>query len=904
MNQIHLIKTAAVIALCVATWGQVLAQTSRTTLTDADDRNDTERSQRFDFHSVRGRKPLVARTGRYEGETDFELVGKSRVQGMKHYGDQWSGGAHLLWDGAVGESMETSIDVPADGIYDLALQLTVASDYGLFELSIPGTKVKRSVDLYGPRVELAALLTLEDVRLKRGKRSVSFKLIGSNPKARKFREGYLLGLDYLQLTRKDKPAADTSSRHQADDQSSAPESSHSRVPPLSFDALVETMNRYCYQCHGGGAIEADLDLTAYTRHEVMLADIDAIREIRDAVAGQEMPPKEKKQPSPLVRAAMVAAFDAVIDEYLRGQSSSTAVVMRRLNRYEYNNAVRDMLRLRGDIYPLPEKTIRSDISYFDPASGRFPNSISVGNRTLGKNQVEKQILTGVSPFAIDLQAEGGFNNRGSQLSVSPILLESFVTLGRSIVNSPEFDGYCGITEPFFSPPADTTSHQQQGLARERLASFLELAFRSEVEPEVLERYHQFFARKLRETGSFRQSMKEVVAAALASPRFIYISETAIPKTAASESESMLDGYELATRLSFFLWSSIPDEQLLAAARDGSLTRPTVLDAQVKRMLEDPLCQALSQNFARQWLRLDQLVTAVPDFDRFPQYYSRIGCEQWKFGLQMMIEPLLLMESIMVEDRSIMLLVDSDYSYRSDELQSWYNEKVPFAGRDNRNRFNTNQQAYRRRILNDRRQGGVITSAAALTMTSAPLRTSPISRGAWVATVIFNKPPPPPPDIVPPIEADDKAIEAKGLTLRERLQQHQVNQSCASCHAKIDPLGFALENFDAVGRWRDTYGSGLEIDASGKLFGTQQFNDVVELKDALLDNPDWFMRAFCEHLLSYALGRELELADAPAVDSILAQVAADHGQFTTVVREIVQSHPFRHRAQSSDAKESE
>ena len=286
------------------------------------------------------------------------------------------------------------------------------------------------------------------------------------------------------------------------------------------------------------------------------------------------------------------------------------------------------------------------------------------------------------------------------------------------------------------------------------------------------------------------------------------------------------------------------------------------------------------------------MTAVPDIERFPQYYSRIGCEQWGFGLQMMVEPLLLFESMMVEDRSVMLLIDSNYTYRSDELQAWYGADLPFADRENRNRFNTERQQFSKRLLTDRRQGGVLTAAATLTMTSSPLRTSPIARGAWVATVIFNQPPPPPPDVIPPIEADDKVIEAQGLTLRERLKQHQVNASCVACHAKIDPLGFALENFDAIGRWRDHYSSGLEIDATGELFGSMPFQNVVELKDQLLAHPELFLRAFSEHMLSYAIARKLELEDAPAVDEILSKVSTDHGQFSTVIRSIVQSHPFQ------------
>jgi hypothetical protein len=295
-----------------------------------------------------------------------------------------------------------------------------------------------------------------------------------------------------------------------------------------------------------------------------------------------------------------------------------------------------------------------------------------------------------------------------------------------------------------------------------------------------------------------------------------------------------------------------------------------------------------------------LITAVPDFERFEPYYARIGCEQWKLGLQTMVEPLLLFESIMVEDRSIMLLVDSNYSYRTSEMDSWYRPGVPFGGKKNRNRFGTQGVVYRRVPVNSRREGGVITCAATLAMNSSPLRTSPITRGAWVAGVIFNKPPPPPPDIVPEIEADDAKIEAGGQTLRQRLIAHQVNPSCVSCHQKIDPLGFALENYDAVGRWRDKYRSGLPIDASGQLFGRAKFTDVVGLKDAILANPDWFMRAFSEQLLSYALGRELELADKPAVDKILREASAARGRFSAVVQAVASSYPFLHRSEDIDS----
>ena len=679
-------------------------------------------------------------------------------------------------------------------------------------------------------------------------------------------------------------------------QPTIPSDTPSAALPLSSDEFAAATKQFCVRCHGGETTEGDLDLTSFTESHEPPTSARILQQIRDRIAHREMPPENEPSPGDTLRRRLAATLDAHLRERFRDDAPGAPVVMRRLNRYEYNNAVRDLLHLRGDIYPLPEKTIRIDSPYFNPASGRFPDELSVRNRALGKEHLENQMLTGVTPFAIDLQAEGGFNNRGSELGMSPVLLESLLALGPNIVESPEFDSYCSAWETLFAAPSSPAPGQlptppPETVARERLARLLEIAFRCRVDDELLDRYHQAFLNHFAQTQSFPHAMKNAVAAILSSPRFIYLAEAA-----ATEGAPLLDGYELATRLAFFLWSSLPDEALLATARDGSLLQDDVLDKQVERMLEDPRSRALADNFARQWLRLDRMVAAAPDFDRFPHYYARIGCEQWKFGVLMMVEPLLLFESILVEDRSIMLLVDSNYTFRCDDLQEWYGEALPFATRANENRFGAwSAQHFRRRSLDDRRQGGVVTSAAILTMTSSPLRTNPITRGAWVATVILNRPPPPPPDDIPPIEKDDRAIENLGLTLRQRLTAHQTNASCAACHARIDPLGFVLENYDAVGRWREKYPSGLAIDSTGELFGELPFADIVGLKDQLLDHPEIFYRAFSEQLLSYAIGRRIDVNDTPAIDRIVARVEGDRGQFSTVVRGIVASPPFRQRS---------
>ncbi|HAY82597.1 MAG TPA: hypothetical protein DCY79_22545 [Planctomycetaceae bacterium] len=847
--------------------------------------------ERVDYHAIR--RPIRATTsdGKYEGETHFERHGHARIQGMAGYGRDWSGDAHFLWDGAIGDQAKVGFRVPRASHFQLTLQLTRAVDYGVFRIYLDGQPIGNEVDLFSTKVELAPVVDLGKVSLAEGRHQLVFELVRGNPRAKKFRDkGFLLGLDYFKLIDLAPPPKVTEE----------PVATPVLTQPVDFSVAKSLLMKYCWKCHNAEKSNGDVLLSNLQTESAFVKQIAVTEKVADAIVFGTMPPEDAQQPTAKERTQLARFFSTVIDQYAAKSENVAPVVMRRLNRYEYNNAVRDLLNLKGDIYPLPERTLRGGKNYFRPESGLLPDVVQVGNRTLGKNQVERQILDGVSPFAIDLQAEHGFNNRGEQLSISPILLEAFVELGNSIVNSPQFANYCRDYEAVFRGSDPPQRQRDIELAKVRIAALLERAFRQPLDGTTHQRYAAYFEREYQRTKSFADSMKRVVAAMIASPRFLYLVERR-----GTEGTAKLTDYELATRLAFFLWSTLPDEELLTLAKKKQLHQPEVLAEQVNRMLLSPKSQALSENFARQWLRLDQLITAVPDFERFPAYYSRIGCEQWKFGLQTMVEPLLLFESILVEDRSIMLLIDSNYSYRSDELESWYKDKNPFGGRGNINRFNTNQQNFVRRELATRREGGVITSAAVLTMTSSPLRTSPITRGAWVATVILNQPPAPPPDVVPEIEADDKAIEAQGITLRQRLKQHQTNESCAACHAKIDPLGFVLENYDAVGRWRDTYRSGLAIDASGKLFGDVAFTDIESFKDVLLDRPNIFIRAFSEHLLSYALGRELGPADKPAVDRIVRRGQAADGQLSTIVREIVHSRPFRHKSnQSSTASRKE
>ncbi len=813
--------------------------------------------------------------GVYEGEYHFAAAKPARVQGMSHYGKDWSRDAHLLWDGKLGDTLELSFLVRFDSEYELGIRLTKAPDYGICQVYLDGEKISEPIDTFALGVELASLTELGKHKLSQGVHRLELKLIGASQKAKPFKQAgrFLLGVDYLQL------------------QNLKPKSVGNmpdiELVHVDYAELHQVLKTYCSDCHHADRREGKVDLQSLTTSELFLGDLRIASKVIDVLQAGEMPPEGAQQPSLDQKSQLVIGLQNYIDQRLASQQSLEPVVMRRMNRLEYNYSVVELLDLKGDIYPLPEKVIRSDFPYYQPIAGLMPDRLQLGNRTLGKNVIEKPILTGVFPFAADLPAENGFNNRGEELSISALQLETFVDLAQAVVHAPELNDYSNVFKALFEYAG---SEDPLVVARKRLSPLLEKAFRSPVSEELLNRYAMFFEVRLQQTGDFQRAMKDVVAAVMSSPRFLYIIES-VPKGA---SRQRLSDYELATRLSFFLWNSIPDDDLLKLAREGKLSDLKTLERQVREMLLDPRSQSLSQNFARQWLRLDQLVTAVPDSKRFENYYSRIGCEYWKLGLQSMLEPLLLFESVMVEDRPVLELIDSDYTYRSEELHHWYRAEIPFKSKGERNRFLPSYQQFNRIELNDKREGGVITTAAILTMTSSPLRTNPITRGAWVAGVIFNRPPPPPPDIVPEIEEDDAVIEAQGLTLRQVLKQHQTNQSCKSCHARIDPLGFVLENYDAVGRWRDNYRGGLPIDATGELFGEVRFQDIVSFKEALLERPEVFTRAFSEHLLSYALGRELEVSDKLAVDTIVRNVLANEGRFSSVVVGIATSYPFRHK----------
>ena len=441
-----------------------------------------------------------------------------------------------------------------------------------------------------------------------------------------------------------------------------------------------------------------------------------------------------------------------------------------------------------------------------------------------------------------------------------------------------------VTGPFnASGPGDTASRQrifachpqkaseQDACAKRILASVARRAWRGPVKDSELQVPMRFY-REAREQAGFEDGIEKALRAVLMSPRFLFRIEQD-PTGIAPRTPYALSDLDLASRLSFFLWSSIPDDELLEAAIHGSLKQPAVLEKEVRRMLADPRSEALVNNFAEQWLYLRNLASASPDARLFPDFDDNLRQAFRR-------ETELFFESIMREDRNVLDLLRANYTFVNERLAKHYGIPNVYGSRFRRVTFDEGSI-----------RGGLLGQGSVLTVSSYATRTSPVIRGKWVLSNILGSPPPPPPPNVPPLK--EAADSGKVLTIRERMAQHRANPACAGCHKLMDPIGFSLENYDAVGRWRTTDG-GVPVDAAGSLPDGSTFTGVAGLRMALLRHPELFVTTTTEKLLTYALGRGVEDYDAPAVRGIVRAARGDDYRFSSLILGIVNSTPFQMR----------
>ncbi len=452
--------------------------------------------------------------------------------------------------------------------------------------------------------------------------------------------------------------------------------------------------------------------------------------------------------------------------------------------------------------------------------------------------------------------------------------------GLDITGDPSIDRL-NIEGPFNQTgPGDTASRRQIFIcrpatpkdelpcARKILSTLARRAYRRPLKDSDLEDPLSFYQRRRNSNGSFDAGIESALQLILASPEFLFRFEPD-PANLPAESVYRIDDLALASRLSFFLWSSIPDDQLVNLASQGKLKDPAVLQQQVKRMLADPQSEALADNFAEQWLFLRNLKSKAPDLDAFPDFDDNLR-------QAMREETKLFFESIVHEDRNVLDLLTADYTFVNERLARHYGIPDIYGSQ------------FRRVKVTDEARRGLLGQASILTVTAYPNRTSPVQRGKWILTNILGTPPTPPPPNVP--ELKETGEDGKPQSLRERMEAHRANAVCAGCHKVMDPIGFALENFDAIGRWRTT-DDGATINPAGTLFNGAKVDGPVALRQMLVSRPETFIGVMTEKLLTYALGRGVEYYDMPTVRKIVRDAGTNDYRFSSLIVGVVKSTPF-------------
>lgn len=743
---------------------------------------------------------------------------------------------------------------------------------------------------------------------------------------------------------------------------SAAELSRDDIFRTRIQPLVVT---HCLDCHSGAKPEADLNLKPYRSSADVLAGrpvwLKALQKLRSG----EMPPKDSDQPSSDDRKLLVAWLDDVLNNIdCTSNPNPGHVTIRRLNRVEYRNTVRDLVGIDykpaadfpaddvgygfdniGDVLSLPPLLMEKYLAAAEEISQRAivtaAASGPLDQRILGinlntssgtaKKGLHGRMLTtsGEMLTEINFPVAGEYELRalayGDQAGGEPVKMAFLVDgkseqtievkatqstatayLHRTTVKAGPHKVALAFLNDYYNPGAKNPAERDRNLivehldvkgpanfapqdlpdshrkiifvtpdkstpsrdaARKILTRLAGRAYRRPATDDEIERLLELVSLAEREGDRFEAGIQLALEAILVSPYFLFKVETPVT----GDGDRLLTDYELATNLSYFLWSSMPDDELLLQARSGTLRQDDNLEIQVRRLLTDPKAHALVDNFAAQWLQLRSLDDRTPDPQLFPAFNSELGAA-------MQTETEMLFAAIVREDRSVFDLLGADFTFVNETLARHY-------GIDG-----VRGERFQRIALGGTGRGGVLTHASILTLTSNPTRTSPVKRGKWVLENLLGTPPPPP---LPDAMMLEQQSELKG-TLRQRMEQHRRDPRCASCHQQMDPLGFALENFDAIGKWRDRE-EGQPIDASGELPDGTKFRGAQELQQLLLlTKHDEFVHCLTERLLTYALGRGLEYYDQCAVDKITTALAENDYRFSTLVLEIVRSDPFQKR----------
>ncbi|RLS58825.1 MAG: DUF1592 domain-containing protein [Planctomycetota bacterium] len=748
------------------------------------------------------------------------------------------------------------------------------------------------------------------------------------------------------------------------------EATSSPPAPLDYKSEIQPFfQQYCFDCHGPDTQEAGLEL----HRDQALADLLKNRQRWDKVYAHvkigAMPPSSSSQPKPEERDKVVAWLDHTLHFVdCTGGADPGRVTIRRLNRAEYNNTVRDLVGVDfdpaqdfpaddvgygfdniGDVLSVQPLLVEKYLNAAEQIAVRaIPTQFADGlDRVISGQQMQASnkltvnplpngavilvtrgsvtaevqiarggeyalhIRSGATPFKpntggaqMELRVDGKPLNtlevtasrdktQNNELTVSlmpgkhaiqlAFLNDDYEKVGDKTFDRNLIIEQLHISGPQFSP--DDLPPLQQALVqhrpsqdrplaeavRQNLKPLVRRAFRRPVNDGEIEPFVKVAQLAADRKESFERCMQIALQAVLVSPQFLFRVEDPV---ANGPQVRAVSDHELAVRLSYFLWSSMPDAELFQVAEQGKLNDDATLIAQVDRMLADPRSYAFVENFAGQWLALRKLNSeeVSPDPDLFPEWNEPLRAD-------MATETKMFFASILRENQSLVRLLDARYSFVNERLAKLYG--MP----------NVKGDEFRRVEFTDGRHAGVLTQASVLTLTSYPTRTSPVKRGEWILANILGDSPPPPPPVVPALEETQKSNP--NLPFREQLILHRQDPGCAACHLLMDDLGFGFENFDAIGRWRDKDGP-HSIDSSGVLPSGQKFTGPMELVTILKARQDDFARCLSEKLLTYALGRGLEYYDKCALDTIVEGVQRDQYLLTALVKQVALSEPFRKR----------
>jgi mono/diheme cytochrome c family protein len=729
------------------------------------------------------------------------------------------------------------------------------------------------------------------------------------------------------------------------------------------------LSGYCVTCHNERKLAGGVSLEQFKDQATALADRKIWGAVAEVLRAKEMPPKGKPQPSETERAALLDWIDSSLTRVDCGLAKDPGrPTVRRLNKAEYNNTVRDLTGVNfqpaddfpsddvgygfdniGDVLTLSpilfekylaaaekileqaivdDKPIAPGKDSFRPQALRsnlgkpatpprqryslFTNGkvyisfdfLHSGNYIIRARAYGEQAGNELPKmaFQIDGKAFGAVDVDALENKPKFYEMKTRIQAGRHDVElafTNDFEDkkaadpkkrdrnlYIELLEiegPFAAEPKPLPDSDKlimiarpigtadrQDCARKIIENFATRAYRRPVEGREVDRLLKFYREAMAESESFEQAIRLALQPVLVSPHFLFRIEKD-PGPLNSRTVHPISEFELASRLSYFLWSSMPDAELFGLASKGRLRQPGVMEGQIQRLLASPKARALTDNFAAQWLNLRIIPSLEPDPKTFPKFDAALKAA-------MVTETELYFEHIAKEDRSVLEFLDSDWTFVNKRLAEHYGiEGV--------------SSAYFQKVrLPNRARGGVIMQASVLTLTSNPTRTSPVKRGKWLLENILGTPPPPPPPNVP--DLDEQQALLKG-SLRQQMEQHRTNSLCASCHQKMDPLGFGLENFDGIGGWRTMDGT-YDIDASGELPGGERFDGPAQLRRVLLAKADLFRRNIAEKMLTFALGRGLEHYDKCAIDEIAHYLTANNDRFSALVIGIVKSDPFQNR----------